>query len=261
MNSINSNDLLNSFLPESTTKNKPDDLLKKLAGTIDKANGGNRASSLQISMEAQKVSSSILFMKNSENAVYKRFESFDLKLNISFSKNGKANYSVTDNDEDINKTKADDNKEAQATDNKKAKKGKKYSDEVEKLDKMLGEWNSDKTSDRIVDFAKAMYEAMLANDGGTENKEKLEKFKKMLGDAIGQGFGEAKQELGPIPDVISELQQKTRDLIGQKLDDYFSKRAKSLEGSDKSGSSENYENIEIDIHYEKMSIEKTNNSK
>jgi len=249
MNSINSNDLLNSFLPDSTAKNKSNDLLRKLAGTIDKANGGNKASSLQISMEAQRVSSSILFMKDSENAVYKKFESFDLKLNISFSKNGKANYSVAGGDKDI--------KKMQANEGKKTKNDKKYSDEVEKLDKMLGEWNSDKTSDRIVDFAKAMYEAMLANDGGTENNEKLEKFKNMLVDAIDQGFGEAKQELGDIPDVIAELQQKTRDLIGKKLDDYFSKRSKGLDSGDNNSSSQSSESLSIEIYYEKSSIEES----
>jgi len=253
MNSINSKDLINSFLPKNIKENSPDRLMKKLAETIDKTNGDNRASSLQISLEAQRISSSILMMKGTENSVYKKFESFDLKLNISFSEDGSAKYSVSDSNDNykINDTsKTDDNKKSNKSD-------KKYSDEVEKLDKVLSEWSSDKTSGRIVDFAKAIYEAMLAESGGNENKEKLEKFKKMIIDAIDNGFGEAKQELGDIPDIISELQQKTRDLIGQKLDDYFSKRLKRLDSEGNNNSSQSSEKLSIEIHYEKSSIEMT----
>jgi hypothetical protein len=70
-------------------------------------------------------------------------------------------------------------------------------------------WNADNTSQRIVDFATSLFDAF---------KGKGEDFLKLIKDAIEQGFKEAKDAFGKLPDNISKLIGDTHDLVMQKLD-------------------------------------------
>lgn len=188
------------------------DLLNRIKGTNldvsskdgkkDLINGLSDKDVVEFSFEAKMLNVSILVQKGSEEKVKLNIQA--LKLDIAFSKRRNASYFDDENTyEDIDK---------------------KYSDEVNNLDEKLGEWSTERVSDRVVDFAKAIYEGLLMEDGDPETKEKLEKYKKLIKDAINKGFEEARQELGDIDDVLKELQQKTYDKIMKKLDDYFDKR-------------------------------------
>jgi hypothetical protein len=70
-------------------------------------------------------------------------------------------------------------------------------------------WNAENTSQRIVDFATSFY-SMFKGSG--------EDFLAMIKDAIGQGFSQAKDITGELPDAVSKLVNNTHDLVMKKLD-------------------------------------------
>jgi hypothetical protein len=70
-------------------------------------------------------------------------------------------------------------------------------------------WNAENTSQRIVDFATSFY-SMFKGSG--------EDFLAMIKDAIGQGFSQAKDITGDLPDAVSKLVNNTHDLAMKKLD-------------------------------------------
>jgi gas vesicle protein len=87
-------------------------------------------------------------------------------------------------------------------------------DEMEDVDKtselaIPEYWNAENTSQRIVDFALQFYDAF---EGAGED------FLAMIKGAIENGFAEAKEMLGDLPDPISQLVSDTHDLVMQKLD-------------------------------------------
>jgi hypothetical protein len=72
-------------------------------------------------------------------------------------------------------------------------------------------WNAENTSTRIVDFAVSFYGVV-----STMGQEYLDKIKA----AIDDGFKEARESLGELPDETEELVSNTYDLVMQKLDSW-----------------------------------------
>jgi hypothetical protein len=70
-------------------------------------------------------------------------------------------------------------------------------------------WNAENTSQRIVDFATSFL-SMFKGSG--------QDFLAMIKDAIDQGFSQAKDITGDLPDPVSKLVNNTHDLVMKKLD-------------------------------------------
>jgi hypothetical protein len=70
-------------------------------------------------------------------------------------------------------------------------------------------WNAENTSQRIVDFAVSFFDAF--SGAGDEFLTKIK-------DAIEQGFSQAREMLGELPDQVSQLVNDTHDLVMSKLD-------------------------------------------
>lgn len=90
----------------------------------------------------------------------------------------------------------------------------KTSDAAEKIDKaqMLDipeYWNAENTSQRIVDFAVQFLDAFKGSG---------QEFLKTIKGAIDEGFKQAKDMLGDLPDQVNTLVKDTHDLVMQKLD-------------------------------------------
>jgi predicted transcriptional regulator len=75
-------------------------------------------------------------------------------------------------------------------------------------------WSAENTSQRIVDFAISFYNAFKGQ--GSE-------FLQMIKDAIEEGFKQAKDILGNLPDNVNNLVQDTHDLTMKKLDEWAQK--------------------------------------
>ncbi|MDD5091088.1 MAG: hypothetical protein PHQ23_09235 [Candidatus Wallbacteria bacterium] len=205
-------------------------LLSGVDKLVSEALGGKLpADKIEISLGARSFSAAIGLQKGSEEAVYAAIEQKYLKVQISVS--GTA----------PEKTASEENKKAA------------MSDEAEELDSMLGEWSTRKVSDRIAEFAKAVYESLLAGDGGAENQDQLEKFKKIIFDAISLGFQQGKQDAGEVSSPVAELQQRTYDLIQEKLTSYFDKRLSGLTDGQETGST-SY-SMEIQFEYQSVTVE------
>ncbi len=71
------------------------------------------------------------------------------------------------------------------------------------------EWNAENTSDRIVNFALGLRNAFEGND---------EEFLKMVKGAVEEGFRQAREILGELPDEVRALTEETFSLIMEKLD-------------------------------------------
>lgn len=108
-------------------------------------------------------------------------------------------------------------------------------DELDKLDSILGDWSSDKVSDRIVDFAKSVYswysnlgaeskdnsatdEAKASSESKIGPTEDFEKAFGMIKNAIDAGFGSAKDELGNPGGIIGRLIGRTYQKVQDKLE-------------------------------------------
>lgn len=70
-------------------------------------------------------------------------------------------------------------------------------------------WNAENTSQRIVDFAVQFLDAFKGSGG---------EFLDIIKGAIDEGFKQAKDLLGELPDQVSTLVNDTHDLVMQKLD-------------------------------------------
>lgn len=232
INLLDRNSILNAF--NSAQNQKLTDLSGlKFNPAVSDVSADN-AFELQISAQAKYLSSAAVFQQDSEKAVAGKLEAYSLNLNVTVKIRNLALSEAAENSE----TDTDS----------------KYSEEAEKLDKMLGEWSSEKVSDRIVSFASAIYEGMLIKEGGEENSEKLEKFKKMIMDAIDLGFSEANAEIGDdITDPVKEIQNKTHDLIFSKLDSFFEKRLSGEKEQTEKEVSSQYTEINISYYEEFVS--------
>ncbi len=86
------------------------------------------------------------------------------------------------------------------------------SEKAEQLELNIPEyWNAENTSQRIVDFALSFFEL---HDG--EAGDYFEKIKA----GIEEGFRQAKEMLGSVPEAVSNLTESTYDLVMSKLDDW-----------------------------------------
>jgi hypothetical protein len=83
-------------------------------------------------------------------------------------------------------------------------------------------WNAENTSQRIVDFATSF----IGMFQGSDNE-----FVSMIKDAIEQGFSQAKNILGNLPDPVGKLADKTHALVMDKIDKWASDRAAAAEPS------------------------------
>ena len=70
-------------------------------------------------------------------------------------------------------------------------------------------WNSENTSQRIVDFATSFLD--IFRGSGDE-------FLSMIKDAVDEGFAQARDMLGELPDAVNELMDDTYSLTMEKLD-------------------------------------------
>ncbi|NLE01025.1 MAG: DUF5610 domain-containing protein [Fibrobacter sp.] len=80
-------------------------------------------------------------------------------------------------------------------------------------------WNAENTSQRIVDFSLSFFEVSGMGD---------EKFLQTIKAAIDEGFKQAKQMLGELPENISKLNNDTYELVMAKLDAWISKRNEAV---------------------------------
>jgi hypothetical protein len=70
-------------------------------------------------------------------------------------------------------------------------------------------WNAENTSQRIVDFAVSFYSLFEGNGG---------EYLDMIKEAIEDGFAQARELLGELPDEVSALVDNTYELVMEKLD-------------------------------------------
>jgi hypothetical protein len=83
------------------------------------------------------------------------------------------------------------------------------------------------TARRIVDFATGFLGAYAKNHADEDEKGQLEGFMSLIGDAIDQGFSDARDILQGIADIsgsISDNIDKTYELTQKGLDDFFKKQ-------------------------------------
>jgi hypothetical protein len=73
-------------------------------------------------------------------------------------------------------------------------------------------WNAENTSQRIVDFALSFYSLF---EGSSD--EYLEKIK----EAVTDGFNQAKEILGSLPEPVADLMNSTFDMVMDKLDLWY----------------------------------------
>lgn len=81
--------------------------------------------------------------------------------------------------------------------------------EYEEIEGLPEYWNAENTSQRIVDFATSFYE--LAESTGKEYYE-------MMHNAIEEGFNQAMNMLGELPDEVNDLSHRTYELALEKLE-------------------------------------------
>lgn len=70
-------------------------------------------------------------------------------------------------------------------------------------------WNAENTSQRIVDFATAYFDSFEGNG---------EEFLDIIKGAVEEGFNQARDILGTLPEPVEELVSETHDLVLEKLD-------------------------------------------
>jgi hypothetical protein len=82
-------------------------------------------------------------------------------------------------------------------------------DETKAIPGLPEYWNAENTSQRIVDFATSFLSAFKGSGAD---------FLNTIKDAIDQGFSQAKDMFGDVPDAVGQLTDKTHALVMDKLD-------------------------------------------
>lgn len=77
------------------------------------------------------------------------------------------------------------------------------------------------TAGRIVDFAVSFFPMFAADNPDMPHEEQVEAYREMVEGAVDEGFKEALQILGALPNEISEGIEQTRSLVDEKLDSFF----------------------------------------
>lgn len=81
-------------------------------------------------------------------------------------------------------------------------------------------FSPENTANRIYNFATSFYETFLAGTGKEDSEASRQEYKDIIGSAIDEGFGQALDILGDLPDEVSSQIQTTHDLIFEKLDKF-----------------------------------------
>jgi hypothetical protein len=89
-------------------------------------------------------------------------------------------------------------------------------DEATEIPGLPEYWNAENTAQRIADFATSFAGMFKGSD---------EEFVNMMKDAIDEGFSQAKDILGNLPDPVGKLSAKTHALVMDKIDQWASDRA------------------------------------
>ncbi|MGM0608412.1 MAG: hypothetical protein ACQESP_08335 [Candidatus Muiribacteriota bacterium] len=129
--------------------------------------------------------------------------------------------------------------------------------DIEKFDKMLGNYSSDKVSDRLLDFSKAVYGLFSNPESKYYNSEMADKsnYISWAKNNITNGFNQAKsifsnfiKDDNPYNDIFKLTYDKTMN----KIDDFFGVNSS---GSDENNQSETVE--EYHEHYFELEVEST----
>ena len=81
-------------------------------------------------------------------------------------------------------------------------------------------FSPENTANRIYNFATSFYETFLAGTGKEDSEASRQEYKDIISSAIDEGFGQALDILGDLPDEVSSQVQTTHDLIFEKLDKF-----------------------------------------
>ncbi len=88
------------------------------------------------------------------------------------------------------------------------------------------EWNAENTSNRIVDFAVGLRNAFEGADA---------EFLEMIKGAVEEGFEQAREILGALPDKVQALMEETYSLVMEKLDRWAEDRLEVSESTENEG--------------------------
>lgn len=77
------------------------------------------------------------------------------------------------------------------------------------------------TADRIVNFAVSFFPMFAADNPDLTHEEQVEAYREMVEGAIDEGFKDAMEILGSLPNDISANIEQTRSLVDEKLDAFF----------------------------------------
>ena len=88
------------------------------------------------------------------------------------------------------------------------------------------EWNAENTSNRIVDFAVGLRNAFEGADA---------EFLEMVKGAVEEGFEQAREILGALPDKVQALMEETHSLVMEKLDRWAEERLEASERTENGG--------------------------
>jgi hypothetical protein len=95
-------------------------------------------------------------------------------------------------------------------------------DETKAIPGLPDYWNAENTSQRIVDFATSFLSAFKGSGAD---------FLNTIKDAIDQGFSQAKDMFGDVPNAVSQLTDKTHALVMDKLDAWAKAQGITIDAS------------------------------
>jgi len=90
------------------------------------------------------------------------------------------------------------------------------------LDAFSGDpFGPEATAQRIADFALSFFPLFAGDHPEMSFEEQVDAYQELVEGAIDQGFSEAMQILGALPDEISEEIERTRSLVADRLGSFF----------------------------------------
>lgn len=115
---------------------------------------------------------------------------------------------------------------------------KKESNKIDfnKLEQKLGidsdKWGVEAVSDDIFNFTKNIFESYKINHEGEENSQVLKSFYELAKKSVTQGYNEALNFLGALPEDVASLAKGTFERTIEKLDQWFENGGKDIEIED-----------------------------
>ena len=102
-----------------------------------------------------------------------------------------------------------------------------------KLEQKLGidsdQWGVDAVSDDIFNFTKIVFESYKINHDGEENSQILKSFYDLAKKSVTQGYNEALNFLGALPEDVASLAKGTFEKTIEKLDQWFENGGEDVE--------------------------------